>query len=238
MSNKSSNQGIILNDNSTINADQIAVGENAQAHKTTPSQSEPVNTEIVPIKILILAANPILDANPMDTEPLRLDEEIREIDEALRRAKRRDQFVLEQRLATRVRDLQRAMLDINPDIVHFSGHGLVNGLILESHEGRPQFVQGEALKELFELFENRIKCVILNACYSSRQAEAISQHIEYVIGMEQPIGDKAAIEFTIGFYDALCSGYSYTDAYKFGRNAIRLSSIPDQAIPILHTKVG
>ncbi len=55
-------------------------------------------------KILILAAN------PKDTRPLRLDEEVREIEEGLRRAKKRDQFSIQQRWAVRPKDLRQAML--------------------------------------------------------------------------------------------------------------------------------
>ncbi len=65
----------------------------------------------------------ILSANPKDTSRLRLDQEVRDIKEGLQRAKKRDQFVLESQLAVRPRDIQLAMLDINPSIVHFSGHG-------------------------------------------------------------------------------------------------------------------
>ena len=44
---------------------------------------------------------------------------------------------------------------------------------------------------------------MLNGCYSQVQAEAIAQHIPSVIGMSQAIGDRAAIELAVGFYDAL-----------------------------------
>jgi len=154
----------------------------------------------------------------------------------LRRAKLREQFVLEQKLAVRIRDLRRAVLDNNPEIIHFSGHGIAEGLVLVNQEGKAQIVENEALAELFELFEQQVKCVVLNACYSASQADIISQHIDHVIGMSQPIGDQAAIEFAIGFYDALCAGRSYADAYKFGRNAITLSGIPENLTPVLHTK--
>ena len=62
-----------------------------------------------------------LAANPKDTGRLRVDQELRDIDEGLKRAQKRDQFKLEQRLAVRPRDIQRAMLDVNPQIIHFSG---------------------------------------------------------------------------------------------------------------------
>ncbi|WP_337251579.1 hypothetical protein [Scytonema sp. HK-05] len=43
----------------------------------------------------------LLAANPRNTSQLRLDEEVREIDEGLRRANKREQFKLEQKWAVR-----------------------------------------------------------------------------------------------------------------------------------------
>lgn len=71
-----------------------------------------------------------LAANPKGTSPLRLDQEAREIGEELRRSQQDDQFNLEQRWAVRPRDIQQAMLDVGPHIVHFSGHGQGKKLVL------------------------------------------------------------------------------------------------------------
>jgi hypothetical protein len=74
----------------------------------------------------------ILSANPRGTDPLRLDEEVREIKAGMQRSRHRDQFVIQHQLAARPRDVQRAMLDFKPQIVHFCGHGAGDaGLILE-----------------------------------------------------------------------------------------------------------
>nr|WP_322666293.1 CHAT domain-containing protein [Dendronalium sp. ChiSLP03b]MDZ8209037.1 CHAT domain-containing protein [Dendronalium sp. ChiSLP03b] len=179
----------------------------------------------------------ILAANPQSIKPLRLDEEVREIDAGLQRAKQRDRFVLEQKWAVRPRDIQRAMLDINPQIVHFSGHGTGDeGLVFEDETGQAKLVDGEALAGLFDLFADRVECVVLNGCYSKVQAEAIAQHINYVIGMKKAIGDRSAIEFAVGFYDALGAGKSVEFAYKFGCAAIRLAGVPEQLTPILKKK--
>lgn len=94
----------------------------------------------------------------------------------------------------------------------------------------------EALAGLFELFANHVKCVLLNACYSKVQPEAIAQHIDYVIGMSQEIGDRAVIEFTVGFYDALGSGNSIEFAYKLGCSRIRIAGISGVPTPELFTK--
>jgi CHAT domain-containing protein len=180
----------------------------------------------------------ILAANPKSTPALRLDEEVREIDSGLRRANQRDRFHLEQRWAVRSRDVQNALLDLKPQVVHFSGHGENEiGLILEDETGQSAAVSTEALAGLFELFADRVECVVLNACYSEVQAEAIANHIPYVIGMNKAIGDRAAIEFAIGFYDALGAGESIEFAYKLGLTAIRMAGIPEHLTPILKCKL-
>jgi hypothetical protein len=182
-----------------------------------------------PVKKILL-----LSANPEGTTRLRLDEEIREIKAGLRSAKYRQDFIIESAEAVRYRDIRRAVLDFEPNVVHFSGHGeSEEGLVFEDEAGQVKLVDAEALAGLFALFASSVECVVLNACYSQVQAEAIAQHIPYVIGMKKGIGDKAAIEFAIGFYDGLGAGKSYDFAYKFGCNAIQLAGISEQLTPVL-----
>ncbi|ESA32862.1 adenylate guanylate cyclase [Leptolyngbya sp. Heron Island J] len=179
----------------------------------------------------------ILAANPKATTQLRLDEEVREIDEALRIAKNRDCFNLEQKWAVRPRDMQRALLDFEPNIVHFSGHGTgEDGLVMEDATGQTKLVSTEALASLFELYAGAVDCVLLNACYSEVQATAIAEHVPYVIGMNKAIGDKAALEFAIGFYDALGSGCSIERAFKLARVSILMAGIPEDLTPVLKCK--
>lgn len=178
-------------------------------------------------KILILAAN------PKNTSRLRLDEEIREIGEGLSRSRHRDCFELIQRWAVRPKDIRRAMLETNPNIVHFSGHGGErDGLIFEDETGQSKFVTGEALAGLFKLFANRLECVVLNGCYSHTQAEIVAQYIPYVIGMQQAVGDKDAIAFAVGFYDALGAGHPFKFAYELGCSAIQMEGTPESSTPI------
>jgi serine/threonine-protein kinase len=179
----------------------------------------------------------ILSANPKGTNPLRLGEEIREIKEGLRRSKYRDLYQIETAEAVRVGDIQRAMLDYEPNIVHFSGHGGgEEGLVFEDVTGQIKLVSAEALAGLFSLFADRLDCVLLNACYSEVQAKEISRHINSVIGMSQAIGDKAAIAFAVGFYDALGADKGVDFAYKLGCNAIQMQGIPEHLTPKLLTK--
>jgi hypothetical protein len=177
-------------------------------------------------KVLILAAN------PSDTVPLKLGEEIRKIEEGLLRSKNRDQFVVETKLAVRLSDLRRALLDSSPQIVHFCGHGEVDGLKLINEDGETTSVDSETLSKLFELFSKRgLECVILNACDTEPLADAIKNYIDFVVGMNQAIEDKAAIEFAMGFYDGLGGGMSYEEAFTLG-----CAAIPKHLNPILKKK--
>jgi uncharacterized protein YjbI with pentapeptide repeats len=213
-----------------------------------------LDPSLLPKTILILAAN------PRGTTVLKLDEEVREIQRDIERGKYRDRFVLQQRWAVQTPDIRRALLDYEPQILHFSGHGTgtespenasqsdrdispspestqeTEGLIFEDETGQPKLVSIEALSNLFQLFSDRIECVILNACYSEDQAQAISQHIPYVIGMKRAIGDRAAIEFAIGFYDGILAGKSIAFAYKLGCSAIQTAGIPEHLTPVLKRK--
>ncbi|WP_163696134.1 NACHT domain-containing protein [Adonisia turfae] len=170
-------------------------------------------------KILFLAAN------PKDTSRLRLDEEIRDIQEGLKLSTGRNAFEVITQWAVRTKDLRRALLEYAPQIVHFSGHGAGElGLILENEMGHAEPVAATVLVQLFKLCPS-VECVVLNACYSQVQALAIAQHVPYVIGMNQAIGDVIAIQFAVGFYDALGYGRSLAEAYEFGMAAIAVEPI-------------
>ncbi len=166
-----------------------------------------------PVKTIL-----ILAANPASTSKLRLDEEVREIEEGLLRANKGEQFKLEQKWARRPRDFYQAILDYKPQIIHFSGYGAGNeGIVLEDETGQPAQVKTDVLASQFELFATKgVECVVLNACYRDEQAQAIRQYVNYVIGMNSTVGDKAAVAFAVAFYDAIAAGEEVEFAYKLG----------------------
>lgn len=166
-------------------------------------------------KILIVASNPRKDLN--------LDIEIRDLKNVVERSRNHAQFEVEICLAVRPGDLHDIFLEHEPRIIHFCGHGTgEQGLVFENDAGREQLISTSALSNLFELFNDKVECVLLNACYSEVQANAIIQHINYVAGISQAIRDDAAIAFATGFYRALGYGKSIEQSYKFGCNAIQL----------------
>jgi hypothetical protein len=176
----------------------------------------------------------ILAANPKDTQQLRLDQEVREITNGLRGAKKKEDFVLQQVWAARPADVRKAMLDFKPNIVHFCGHGAGQaGITFEDETGKIKLVDAETLADLFALFANSVKCVVLNACYAEIQAQAIARHIDCVVGMKKEIGDIAAIEFAAAFYDALGAGETVEFAFRLACNALRWAGIPEHRTPVL-----
>lgn len=174
-----------------------------------------------------------LGASPIDAAPLRLDEEFREIDAALRQGELRDRFELRQQPAVRAGDLQTALLRHRPQIVHFSGHGETGGLYLEDESGQMRAVQGNVIGRILAVFKKQIRCVVLNACYSREQAEAIARDIDCVIGMSTAIGDRASIRFSSAFYQALAFGSSVETAFHLGCARIDLDGLDEASTPQL-----
>jgi hypothetical protein len=203
---------------------------NGQLIETTPTETKGAIKEDTNItnktKILFLGANP-------SGSRLKLDEEVKKIQTNLKLAKEREKLELHQEWAVTIDTLIQAILDETPNIVHFSGHGKQEGIILQDEKGAPKTVTAESLAILFELFRDTIKCVILNSCYSENQAKAIKLNIPYVIGMKAGIPDKSAISFSTGFYKAIGAGKDIPFAFKLGKTAIELEGVSGKVIPIL-----
>jgi hypothetical protein len=163
------------------------------------------------IAVLFLASDPSNQAR------LRLGQELREIQEKLQLANQRDRFELHQRMSVRPADISQALLDTEPQVVHFSGHGAASGeLCFEDVTGQSHPVSPGALAALFEQFDEKVNCVILNACFSEIQV--------------------AAIAFAVGFYQALGAGRIFEEAYELGCVQIRLQGISEHLTPILIKK--
>ncbi|MDF5727924.1 MAG: hypothetical protein PUP92_07755 [Rhizonema sp. PD38] len=58
-----------------------------------------------------------MTANPKGTNPLRVDEELREIEKGLERAKLREQFEIKLALAVEYTTIHRPILDFKPSIM-------------------------------------------------------------------------------------------------------------------------
>ena len=171
---------------------------------------------------------------------------MRAIQAELERSGYRGWFKLETRWAAQPLDLLRELRRLKPTVVHFSGHGgpspvgtgatsrdvsagagpydneLQRGLFFQGPDGRAQVVTAQALDEAFSAAGSSVKLVVLSACYSDMQAEALRAHVDCVVGMSGSIVDDAARNFAIGFYGGLGECESIAAAFRQGYAAISL----------------
>jgi hypothetical protein len=207
-----------------------------------------------------------LGANPPGTVSLGLDEEVRAILQELRSARYRC-FDLVARWTSEANDLVRELRESSPAIVHLSGHackpgggaavpgtayrdvridhihahtGLEceGGLVLHARDGSVHVVSYDVVKEIFELAGSSVKLVVLTACNTEPLASKLLDHVDCVIGIDGPIGDRAALEFSKGLYAALGDGAAIDQAVQSGRLAIRCAGLPDADRPVLKVREG
>ncbi len=207
--------------------------------KLRPTEEDEKGFSIV-IKILFVGSNPIIELSPgISKTPLSLDEEMREIQNKIRVSEHRGLLQLVSRVAARPDDLIQAFNEIQPHIVHFSGHGTdTDELVLLNDQRQPQTVSKSAIEALFKTIRDRIRVVVLNACFSKVQAAAISKHVDCAIGMKRELGDDAAITFAASFYRAIGFGRSVKEAFEQGLAALMLAGIAENLTPTLLSRKG
>jgi len=234
--------------------------ENRQRESRLAQETPSPKTIMKKHTILFLAAN------PTGTNPLALGEEARAIQAELERSGYRDCFALETRWAAQPLDLLRELRKLKPTVVHFSGHGGPSpvgaeamgqrpsrdvsanvgtsdnepqrGLFFQGLDGRAQLVTAQALHDTFGAAGSSVKLVVLNACYSDVQAEALRAHVDCVVGMSGSILDDAARSFAIGFYGGLGELEPVAAAFRQGCAAISLEGLRDSDRPQLKVRDG
>lgn len=189
----------------------------------------------VPEKITVL----FFATNPKGTSQLRLDEEARSIQEVISKSKHRDSISFESRWAVRPLDILQAINEINPDVVHFSGHGSDTGdLVLENTDGSAKFVTKEAITQTIMSSSDKIHLLFFNACFSYEQAKEVTNHVDAAIGMTTSISDKAANAFAAQFYSSLGFGLSVKKAFEQAKGIMMIESPTEADTPALYVKAG
>lgn len=155
-----------------------------------------------------------VSANPQDLDSLAVDREQRVIREAIARALLRERIVLVVRTAASFADLSRALLEEKYDLVHIAGHGEAAGIVLD--EGGRKLVSPAQLTALFDEYAHprgRLRCVVLNSCWSAAAGQPNSE-VPTMIAMKGPLDDRAALAFAEGFYDAIGAGHDFAAGYR------------------------
>jgi CHAT domain len=175
-----------------------------------------------PLRILILAANPV------DTNELALRTEHRLLRNKMRANAKVGNCELWFEWAARLEDLKTCLTSHRPHVIHFAGHGSMEGICFEDDEGKNSPASKEELIELFSSSREHLRLVVLNACFSARQVEAISQSVDYVVGTKAAVADDTAVRFAAHFYEALAIGGTVREAYHKSQAELN----PDHKEPI------
>ena len=149
--------------------------------------------------------------------------------------------------------LQRAMRQGPWHILHFIGHGGFDartdeGLVaLENEEGKAYLLSATLLGRL--LADHRsLRLVVLNACEGARGSEhdifsssatiLVRRGIPAVLAMQYEITDRAAIELSRAFYEALADGMPVDTAVSEARKAISfgITNTLEWGTPVLYTR--
>lgn len=186
----------------------------------------------------ILVAFFATDPTTVSERRLLLDEEVRDIQENIRLSHHRDVVKLESRWALRPKDILQYMNELEPTIVHFSGHGTADDeLVLQDGNGSAKYVSLESIVSAFEHFDT-VRLVFLNTCHSYAQAAELTRYVDAAIGMNKSIGDEAARIFAAQFYSAIGFGKSIPSAFAQAKTALMIEGISEESTPELHIKEG
>lgn len=193
--------------------------------------------DIDPLTVRLLGEKklPILNvlmmcASPKNAgDPLRLDEEARDLKEQIRLVEKpKNDVIVTHAWAVRTDQVQMEVMNNCPDILHFSGHGDTGVLCFEDKHGNVAEVSATAIEGLVKLSES-VQCLVLNACFSESVARQVKAHVKAVIGCTVEINDDAAIAFTRAFYRALRHGLHYRRAYDLALNELQINGMENEA---------
>ncbi|MDT9340630.1 alpha/beta hydrolase [Trichodesmium erythraeum 21-75] len=177
----------------------------------------------------------VLAANPTTTQPLQLKKETELIREKLQQTEFGKNYIVYGEENALIEDLSKYLLKYEPRILHFSGHGNSQGeIILNNRQGEAEVLSLETLSELLSIVRKDgkpIECVVFNACFSLKKADAVAHQVGCVIGMKKEIGDDSALIFAEEFYQGLAYQRSYYQAFQLGINGIERLRLPDSPIP-------
>ncbi len=187
------------------------------------------------IKVLYLTANP-------DPEySLRVDAEVRQVQDAIRGSAFRENVSVEYRPAADLDTLIEGLNDHRPGIVHFSGHGYERGIAVDSAKVAKcavKTVSFDLLAKAISATDAPPEIIVLNACKSAGAQRAFLPPAKIVVVMRKSVSDLAAVAFAAKFYAAIAAGQSVKSAFAQGKVAIEQASLNEAETPDLLVAEG
>lgn len=202
-----------------------------ELHDQTAREIERLKALPEKITVALFAADPGSSAS----DKLALDEEARLIREKIRASEHRDALEFHTRWAVRPLDIFQAINELNPTIVHFSGHGTKEDtLVLQDDQGNPKYVPLEGIVSAMALAADNLRLVFFNTCFSYNMAQRCIDHIPAAIGMNRDVGDRAARFFAAQFYSAIGFGHPIKKAFLQAQALLAMEEPGEEKIPELY----
>lgn len=152
-------------------------------------------------------------ASPNDTTKLALEQEHVLLRNRMRQNVEAANCELLYEWAVRPRDLQLALKNNKPHVIHFAGHGNREGIWLEDDERKSQSLSKEMLAILLDAGRPELRLVVLNACSSVQQLDRLREVVDFIIGTRAPVLDEVALSFTAHFYENVAVGDGVREAF-------------------------
>jgi len=199
------------------------------------------------LRVLYLTANPEAIEETITTPDgseqrygtwLRVDQEVRQVRQALRGSKYRDLVQVDHAPAATINDLLDGLNDYRPHIVHFSGHAGPDGVLMENEAGDDDGadITFDLLARVLGATDDPPRLLVMNACDSLAGADDILQTVPAVIGMSDSIGDTSAIVFASAFYSAIASAQSLSTALEQAKIRVLAAALDGSDLPELRTR--
>lgn len=136
-------------------------------------------------------------------------------------------------------EIEQAINETDPEIIHFSGHGSEKGeIVLDDGSGNIAMVSKEAMAAAVASASKKVRMIFFNACFSQKEAQAVVDKVEAAIGMNTEIGDEAAIVFAAQFYSSIGFGKNLQQAFDQAKAALLLKGIAEEHTPVLYVRKG
>jgi len=182
-----------------------------------------------------------LTANPDCESQLRVDVEVRQVQDAVRGSLLRNNIAVHYRPAADLKSLMQGLNDTTPGIVHFSGHGNSGGIAVDHAKvKRPEgkVVTFDLLGKAMAAVDTPPQVIVLNSCHSAGAKKSFLPPAKAVIAMGDSISDLAAVAFATHFYAAIAAGQSLKSAFSQGLVAIGNISLNETKTPQLLLAAG
>ncbi len=166
------------------------------------------------MKILYIASN------PEDAAPLQVEKELNLLREKIDQIQTSEQIDLRTYSNVKVDDLPFLVSHLRPDILHFSAHGLDDGIVLAHEERGHVHLTGGSLASLLAAISVRPRLIVINACSSTAMASKLTGVADYVLGTDAPISNVGARSMAAILYQQLADGSSIGDAFATARSIL------------------